>query len=52
MMIKNGLEDSTRVVKRKADAEREQTREKEYFFEPGARVQLALRADIKRRYRN
>jgi len=52
MMIKNGLNHGAGVVERKADAKRQQAREKKYFLGPRARVQLALRADIKRRYRN
>ena len=37
---------------KRTNAEREQTREKKDFLHPGARMQLALRANVKDTYRD
>jgi hypothetical protein len=48
-VIENSFENGPRIIKRKTDAEREQARQEQDFLHPGARMQFALRANIKDR---
>ena len=51
-MIEDCFKNSTRIVKRQANAESKETRKQQHFFHPCTRMQLALRTNIKYRYGN
>src|SRR2546421_2531962 len=46
-VIEDRLENGARIINRESYTEREQGRQKEDFFHPGARMQLPLRANVK-----
>ena len=50
-VVKERFQHGPGVVERETDAEREQTGQEKNFFHPGARMQLALRANVKYRHR-
>ena len=47
VMIEHRFENRTGIVERKTDAEREQAGKQQNFLHPRARIQFALRADVK-----
>src|SRR5919198_3080556 len=52
LVIDQRLQNSARVVERKANAERKQTRQEQDLLEPGAGMEDALRADVEDRDRH
>ena len=49
LMIKDGLEYGARIIERKADPKREQTRKQEYLLHPSAGIQFSLRTNVEDR---